>query len=155
MINTFYCCCYCCCSVKQRVMITLTVMVDVLDVNPPASGREWNMERCLTGLSPPNMPPPPRPNMPPGGGGCLHYAEYTLPLRNLIRWYEVLEICNGRACIINWYLVRAISMRSLSTHPLCQFHPYEIYRLTVVFPYMYKHTFWYRCIRLPLFQLCV
>ena len=102
MIDTCYCWYYCCCSAKLCVMITLTVMVDVLDVNPPASGREWNMERCLTGLSPPNMPPPPRPNMPPGGGGCLHYAEYTLPLRNLMRWYAVLEICNGRDQLISW-----------------------------------------------------
>ena len=143
MINTFYCCCYCCCSVKQRVMITLTVMVDVLDVNPPAGGREWNMERCLTGLSPPNMPPPPRPNMPPGGGGCLHYAEYTLSLRNLMHWYAVLEICNGRDQLI-----------SCQSHFYAKpFHPpsvpipsiWNILAYSSLCFYMYTYTFWYRC----------
>ena len=132
MINTFYCWYYCCCSVKQRVMITLTVMVDVLDVNPPASGREWNMERCLTGLSPPNMPPPPRPNMPPGGGGCLHYAEYTLSLRNLMHWYACIRDMQRQGLHHQLISCQSHFYAKPFHPPLCQFHPYEIYWPTLV-----------------------
>ena len=131
MINTFYCWYYCCCSAKLCVMITLTVMVDVLDVNPPAGGREWNMERCLTGLSPPNMPPPPRPNMPLGGGGLpsLCWIYYSLTkFDTLIRSIRDMQ---GQG--LHHQLISCQShFYAKPFHPLCQFHLYEIYWLTLV-----------------------
>ena len=127
-------------------MISLTVMVDVLDVNPPASGREWNMERCLTGLSPPNMPPPPRPNMPLGGGGlpslCWIYHSLT-KFDTLIRSIRDMQ---GQG--LHHQLISCQShFYAKPFHPLCQFHLYEIYwpTLVSVFIHMYKYTFWYRC----------
>ena len=50
-----------------------------VEVLTPQSGREWNTKRCLTGLSLPNMPPPPSPKYAPGGRLPPPCSQYYAP----------------------------------------------------------------------------